>query len=135
MGNSWKLLILFRCHALYISKRHHWSRTKISPEYEENLNSVLGGQRGVCHQKLAYRKFNLENAGSELKKFPYKIQLKEKQTPQTETKRVDFANIMSNWIKSEKKILQKILFSEEAHFYLSGYVNRHIKIEYICDQI
>ena len=40
---------------------------------------------------------------TELKKFPYRIQLKDKQTPQTKTKRVDFANIMSNRIESEKK--------------------------------
>ena len=61
---------------------------------------------------------------TELNKFPYKVQLKEKQTPQTKKKRVDFANIMSNRIESEKKFLQKILFSDEAHFHLSGYVNR-----------
>ena len=60
----------------------------------------------------------------ELKKFPYKIQLREKQTPETKEKRVDFANFMSDRIESDKNFLQHILFSDEAHFHLSGYVNR-----------
>ena len=60
----------------------------------------------------------------ELKKYPYRIQLKEKLTPQNKESRVHFANRISDRIEADSSFLQNILFTDEAHFHLSGHVNR-----------
>jgi hypothetical protein len=60
----------------------------------------------------------------ELKKYPYRIQLKEKQTTQNKKQRFDFANKTAGKVEGSPKCLNNVLFSDEAHFELSGYVNR-----------
>ena len=60
----------------------------------------------------------------ELDKYPYKIQLKQKQTPKNRTDRVEFANKMSEKIEESPDFLKHTLFSDEANFHLSGHVNR-----------
>jgi hypothetical protein len=60
----------------------------------------------------------------EIKKFSYKIQMKEAQTPRNKRQRVEFSDVMSDHIEAESSFLEKIIFSDEAHFHLSGHVNR-----------
>lgn len=60
----------------------------------------------------------------ELKKFAYKIQLKQAQTPKNRQERVDFSNKMSDHMEADPEFLKSIIFSDEAHFHLNGHVNR-----------
>ena len=60
---------------------------------------------------------------NELKKFPYKIQIKQKQTCDNKANRLDFGHRLSAKIETNPAFLRAILFSDEAHFELSGYVN------------
>ena len=60
----------------------------------------------------------------ELKKFAYKIQMKQAQTQKNQHQRVEFSNIMSDHIEADPQFMKQIIFSDEAHFHLSGHVNR-----------
>ena len=60
----------------------------------------------------------------ELKKFAYKIQMKQAQTPKNREQRTEFGNKMADRIESDSEFLKQIIFSDEAHFHLSGHVNR-----------
>ena len=60
----------------------------------------------------------------ELKKFAYKIQMKQAQTPKNREQRLEFSNNIADRIEAEPEFLKKIIFSDEAHFHLSGHVNR-----------
>ena len=50
--------------------------------------------------------------------------MKENQTTQNKKQRVDFANKIADKVEGSTKFLNNVLFSDEAHFELSGYVNR-----------
>ena len=50
--------------------------------------------------------------------------MKENQTTQNKKQRVDFANKIADKVEGSTKFLNDVLFSDEAHFELSGYVNR-----------
>ena len=60
----------------------------------------------------------------ELKKYPYRIQMKEKQTTENEDQRVHFADKIASNLEDTLAFLNNVLFSDEAHFELSGYGNR-----------
>ena len=60
----------------------------------------------------------------ELKKYPYRIQLKQSQTPQNKQDRVKFANEITDKIEEKPGYLKNIFFSDEANFHVSGHVNR-----------
>ena len=60
----------------------------------------------------------------ELAKYPFKIQLKQTQTPQNKVDRVDFANKIADLMEKDDNFLQNTLFTDEANFHLSGRVNR-----------
>jgi len=54
----------------------------------------------------------------------YKIQLVKELKPRTHTMRRDFGVWAENEIDLDADFYPKILFSEEAHFWLNGYVNK-----------
>jgi len=60
----------------------------------------------------------------DLKMFPYKIQIKQSLSDVAIKRRLDFANKMLIKIDEENFDISKIIFSDEAHFWLGGYVNK-----------
>lgn len=60
----------------------------------------------------------------DLDQFPYKIQLHQQLKDVDVIRREDFGNLMVERFESEKIDIDKIWFSDEANFHLSGYVNK-----------
>lgn len=56
--------------------------------------------------------------------FPYKIQLQQQLKNVDVTRQENFGNLMVEMIESRQIDINKIWFSDEAHFHLSGYVNK-----------
>jgi hypothetical protein len=60
----------------------------------------------------------------DLKKYPYKIQIKQKIKTADRRARQEFCNWISKEIDQKSSFLNNIWFSDEAHFHLSGHVNK-----------
>ena len=60
----------------------------------------------------------------DLKLFPYKVQILQAQTQANKTERYEFDQKTSKRIENDPQLLDCLLFSDEAHFHLSGHVNR-----------
>ncbi len=56
--------------------------------------------------------------------FPYKIQIKQRLSPGNAAKRFEFADILLPMISNEELDPKQVWFSDEAQFYLDGYVNK-----------
>ena len=61
---------------------------------------------------------------NDLKLFPYKVQIIEKQTDANKQERSEFCHSISERIENNPDDLGLILFSDKAHFHLSGHVNK-----------
>lgn len=61
---------------------------------------------------------------SELKLYPYKIQLIQEITANDPQQRLEYAESFLH-LCEEASFIDNVIFSDEAHFYLSGHVNRH----------
>ena len=55
-----------------------------------------------------------------LKKYPYKMQLKQSQIPKNREDRVKFANKIADKIEENSYFLMNFLFTDEANFHISG---------------
>ena len=112
------------------NKQSHSGRPKLS----RALRKVAAVKDSVVHssgKSLRRRSqelgINLESVRriliADLNMYPYRMQIKEKLTPEDMTKRV----IMCHWFCDKNDtvpdFLDNIWFSEEAHFLLSGNVN------------
>lgn len=60
----------------------------------------------------------------DLKLFPYKIQTFQPISQDSKVKRFEFANLILNMIFHHEINISDIWFSDEAHFYIDGYVNK-----------
>ena len=60
----------------------------------------------------------------DLKLFPYKVQVLQAQTQANKDQRYEFGQEISKWIENNPELLDVLLFSDEAHFHLSGHVNK-----------
>ncbi|XP_020297470.1 uncharacterized protein LOC109862000 [Pseudomyrmex gracilis] len=56
--------------------------------------------------------------------FPYKIQMLQTLSPLNEEKRLAFATTFGAYLSQKRGNLPYIWFSDEAHFWLNGYVNK-----------
>ena len=56
--------------------------------------------------------------------FPYKVQILQAQTQANETEGYKFGQKISECIENYPQLLVCPLFSDEAHFHLSGHLNR-----------
>lgn len=55
---------------------------------------------------------------------PYKVQLVQQLKPVDHPNRLHFANWAENCLADDAEFYRKIIFSDEAHFHLGGYVNK-----------
>jgi len=60
----------------------------------------------------------------DLKLFPYKIQFCQQLTTQNQIERKEFAEILCDKFDRKRVDVNKIIMSDEAHFQLTGYVNK-----------
>ena len=56
--------------------------------------------------------------------FPYKIQTQQPLSPEAIDKRLEFGNVVLNWLDNNEINFGQIWFSDEAHFHLDGCVNK-----------
>lgn len=61
---------------------------------------------------------------SDLQLFPYKIQIKQSLTEADKQSRVQMCNWFNDQMESNKQWITNVWFSDEAHFYVNGVVNR-----------
>ena len=61
---------------------------------------------------------------TDLHKFPYKVPILQKQTDANKRERVEFCQRISERIENNPDVPDLIQFSDEAHFRLSGHVNK-----------
>ena len=60
----------------------------------------------------------------DLKLFPYKVQILQKQADTNKGERSEFCQTSKERIENNPGDIGLILFSDEAHFHLSSYVNK-----------
>lgn len=60
-----------------------------------------------------------------LQLHPYKVQIIQQLQPNDLPIRYEFATTMLNKIEGDNEYLQKVMFSDECTFFVSGHVNRH----------
>ncbi|XP_076043750.1 uncharacterized protein LOC143026855 [Oratosquilla oratoria] len=61
---------------------------------------------------------------SDLKLFPYKVQIIQAQTEANKTECFEFGQTISERIENDLQLLDGLLFSNKAHFHLSGHMNK-----------
>lgn len=61
----------------------------------------------------------------DLHMYPYKIQITQKILPADKPRRLAYANFVINMAQTEVGFWRNIIMSDEAHFMLSGAVNKH----------
>jgi hypothetical protein len=61
---------------------------------------------------------------NDLKLYPYKVQLLHQLLPADSVHRVTFSEWFVNKCREENDFVQYLITSDEAHFHLSGYVNK-----------
>ncbi|EFN69947.1 hypothetical protein EAG_00107, partial [Camponotus floridanus] len=59
-----------------------------------------------------------------IKLHPYKITTHQLLTEKAMEKRVEFCKVITNMFESEELDEKQIIFTDEAHFWLNGYVNK-----------
>ena len=59
----------------------------------------------------------------DLKLFPYRIQIKQQLTANDQKTRVDMCNWFNDKNEDNQDWIDKVWFTDEAHFHLDGYVN------------
>ena len=60
----------------------------------------------------------------DIKMFPYKIQILQTQTDANKAMRVEFSRQMAERIENDPDLLENLIFTDEAHVELSGYINK-----------
>ena len=68
------------------------------------------------------RSFVMRVIHSDLKLFPYKVQILQAQSQANKNQRYEFCQSISERIENNPRLLDVLLFSDEAHFHLSGQV-------------
>jgi len=63
-------------------------------------------------------------ARQELKKFPYRIQVKQPLSAQDKARRVNMCDWFHEAMAAEPDFIEHLWFSDESHFSLDGYVNK-----------
>ena len=96
------------------------NREKVQAYFIEN--PTVSQRRAA--QELNIKRSSLQRIMAELDYFPYKIQLVQPISVNATAARVTFCNQILAQLESKEIDLQKIWFTDEAHFNLEGYVNK-----------
>ena len=104
-------------------------RTARTPEIIEHTRELtIQNPRISLHQLASRMGISKTSAWrimrDDLKNFPYKIQMHQRLTDSAVEKRLSFAAECCQLIDEGLLDVDRIIFSDEAHFWLDGYVNR-----------
>ena len=108
-----------------------YSGRKKSARTEENIAAVRNSVGRSPKKSMRRRSQELGMARellrrvltSDLHLYPYKIQIKQQLTDADKEKRVTMCEWFCNVLENDENFLEKVWFSDEAHFLLSGHVN------------
>ena len=108
--------------------RANRSNTARTPEIIEKAKEIMKREPSLSTRKLAQELgLSYRSAGrilkDDLKLFPYKLQVYQRLSEVAITKRFNFAADILELVDTKQIDLTKIIFSDEAHFWLDGYVN------------
>jgi len=100
-----------------------------TPELIEEVREIAATEPSISKRKLAQRIGVSDFTAwkilhDDLKLFPYKIQVGQRLSEAAIEKRKEFAAEVAQLIDSKEIDPDKIIFTDEAHFWLDGYVNR-----------
>lgn len=105
-------------------KRRGRSRTVRTVQAIEEVNQSVEQNAELSTRRrsaaMGISRSSLQRILHDLKLHPYKIQLVQQLKPDDHTKRERFSSIMLERFSN----FRNILFSDEAHFHLSGFVNK-----------
>lgn len=106
--------------------------TRVRTPTPENIEAVAVSVRespgtSTRHraQELTIKRTTLRRIlHKDLSMTPYKVQLVQELKPRDHPMRFRFAKWANNQLAADVEFHRKIIFSDEAHFHLSGYVNK-----------
>lgn len=109
--------------------RSSMERTVRTPEIVENARKLVQEEPSISSRRLSQRLRVSQTTAMKLLKedlacFPYKIQVGQQLTDAAVEKRYSFAGELCQMIDDKSIDITKIIFTDEAHFWLDGYVNR-----------
>lgn len=109
-------------------ERSNRPNTVRTPEIIEQAKNIMKREPSLSTRKLAQELgLSYRTAGrilkDDLKLFPYKLQVYQRLSDDAMIRRFNFAADMLELIDSKQIDPNKIIFSDEAHFWLDGYVN------------
>lgn len=112
-----------------VEARSSKTRTARTPELVESAKQIVEEQPTISSRRLSQRlKISQSTAMKLLKEdlecFPYKVQVAQQLTNAAVEKRFNFAGELCQMIDDKSIDINKIIFTDEAHFWLDGYVNR-----------
>lgn len=112
-----------------VEARKSKPKTSRTPELLERVKQVVQEEPSISTRRLSQRlNVSVTTAwkilNKDLKLHPYKIQVAQQLTPASVEKRLHFAQDVCEMIDNGEMDASKIIFSDEAHFWLDGYVNR-----------
>lgn len=112
------VLSKFVSHTRTVRTQENIERVRIAVEQSP--------QRSCVRQSAALRisKRSLRQILHDLKFHPYKIQILQRLTPIDKVNRLNFCRQYLEILNNNEAILDKLVMSDEAHFHLSGYVNK-----------
>ena len=116
-----------------------WGRHPANPEIVEQIDDAIvttSSSSGVSMlQQVSARSVvrTLSHPGQLcikvlshiLRRYPYKIKMLQKLNPQNDTQRTDFANFILSKISEDDTWIQRIFWTDQAHFTVSDNVNAH----------
>lgn len=130
--NTWiRLLERFRTTGSVANNKEAMKtaeRTVRTPEIIGDVSDAIDRNPKLSTRQIA-RDYKMSQATAsrilsiDLGLHPYKIQTAQRLEPGDEERRVDFANIICELIDRKEIDTRKIIFTDEAHFWLDGYVN------------
>lgn len=105
---------------------------EITVRTPENIDAVRKSFENNPQQSTRSASIDLEISRTSVQRilrkdlgiYPYKIQVGQRLTEQDALKRLEFGNQICESIDRNLIDITKVIFSDEAHFYLDGYVNR-----------
>jgi len=112
-----------------VESRQSKARSARSPEVIEEARRIVEGEPSIPSRRLSSR-LNVSQTTAmkllteDLKLFPYKIQVAQQLTDAADEKRFKFAGELCRMIDGQVMDINRIIFTDEAYFWLDGYVNR-----------
>ena len=74
--------------------------------------------------QVAVSRSSMQRILRSLKLFPYKVQLVQQLKPRNYEQRLQYAIRMQELSRNDPNFTDKLIFSDEGHFHLSGFVNK-----------